>query len=181
MKTLIIPIVIFIFVSQSFADILCIKNRAPVRNGKVNLINKLRSLDQATCPSGFSLVKDLDTIKDQQIAAFAKISGDGTVRNFGGANVTGVSVTQPAPGRFDVTFAGNFSLATEDDSESNRALLTATSSAIADNYGATNNSIDYASSTEIRVIVFLWKTDDLTDGNQVGINVNVMQGAAPLL
>ena len=92
-----------------------------------------------------------------------------------------MNVSQPSTGRFEITFAGNFSLATESDSESNKALLTVISSAIADNYGATNNSIDYASSTEIRVIVFLWKTDDLTDGNQTGINLSVMQGLAPLL
>ena len=172
---------ILIFFSTSFADILCMKNRVPVRNGKINLINKLRALDQATCPTGFSLVKDLDTIKDQQITAFAKISGDGTVKSYGGANVTGVSVSQPGPGRFDVTFAGNFSLATESDSSSNRDLLTVTSSAIADNYGVSNNNIESASNTEIRVVVFLWKSDDLTDGNQAGINVSIMQGSAPLL
>lgn len=177
MKLLLVSALIFL-TSNSIAEILCMKNRVKVVNGRVNLANKLRSLDQATCPSGFTLVKDLDSLK--QVTAFAKVSGVGEVQSYGGPNVTGVNVSSTAPGRFDITFTGNFDLITENNSDENRALLTVNSSAISDNYGVTNNSIASASSSEITVTVFLWKSDDRTDGNQAGINVSIMQGSAPL-
>ena len=158
------------------ADILCAKRRVKVRNDRFSLAGNLQLRDAATCPAGYSLIKNFAEIKDQQIAAFARIAGDGSVLSFGGANITGVSVTQPFAGRFDITFTGSFELQTEGDSEQNRNLFTVNSSAVADNYGSTNNGITFASSSEIAVTVFLWKSDTLHDESQAGINVSLLQG-----
>lgn len=181
MKLLLLIAVMSLSISSASADILCVRKQVPVKNGRIALSNNVKVLSRSTCPAGFSLVKNLDSIKDQQLTAFAKVSGDGAVKSFGGANVTGVNVSQPSPGRFDITFTGSFRLITADDSSSNRDLLTVNSSAIADDYGVTNNSISSASKDQISITVFVWKSSNLTDGAQAGVNVSILQGTAPLL
>lgn len=180
MKTLLfVSTLLLSFTAQ--ADILCVKNRVKVRNNSLQLANNVKLVTEATCPRGHTLIKDLNTIKDQQLVGFARINFAGTVRNFGGAGVTGINVVESGPGRVDVSFIGKFDLPTTTDSEQNRNLLTATSTAIADNYGVTNVSILSATPTEIVVTVFLWKSDDLVESLQGGLNLMVLKGQAPLL
>lgn len=179
MKKLFLLLLVFSVTAQ--ADLLCVKNRVKVRNNAINLSNNVKVVNDVTCPARHSLVKDLKTIQDQQIAAFAKVDSSGAVKSFGGTGVNGISVDTITPGRFEISFFGNFTLSTESDSEQNRNMLTINSSAIADNYGVTNNSVVSASNSEIRVVVFLWKSDSNADQNQSGINVNVLKGILPLL
>lgn len=177
MKKLILLLILLSSISVQ-ADVLCAKRSVRVRNNRFNLVSNLK-VRSSVCPSGYTQIKDFATIKDQQITAFAKIAGDGSVLSFGGANVTGVGVVQPYPGAFEITFTGNFSVPTAADSEQNRNLFTVNSSAVADNYGSTNNGIQVVSSTQILVTVFLWKSDTLSDQSQAGVNVSLLQGVAP--
>jgi hypothetical protein len=165
-----------LFINVAHSDILCIKNRVAVVNGRVNLRNKVQAIDSDNCPRGYSLVKDLDTLQDQQIAAFAKVDGAGNVLSFGGSNITSASVFIPSTGRYEITFNGDFDLPTSDDSEQNRNIYTLNSSANADNYGVTNNSVSFASSSQIIVTVFLWRSNNLTDDTQAGVSVSLFKG-----
>lgn len=179
MKKIFFLLLIFNLTAQ--AELLCVKNRVKVRNNAISLANNVKVVTDSTCPARHSLIKDLDTIQDEQIAAFAKVDQNGSVKSFGGKGVTGISVDTTGIGRFEISFFGDFSLATDSDSEQNRSLLTLNSSAIADNYGVTNNSVVSASNSEIRVVVFLWKSDTNADQNQSGVNVSVLKGILPLL
>ncbi len=163
------------------ADILCVKNKVKVRNNSVRLANNVKLVEGTTCPAGHTLIKDLNTIKDQQLAAFARLNGSGGVLNYGGATVTGVNVDTTINGRYTVTFIGDFDLPTEVDSEQNQNSLTVNSTAIADNYAVTNSAVISASSSEIVVTIFLWKSDDLFESFQSGINLSVFKGQSPLL
>lgn len=180
MKKIIFLMFLLCIASVTTADVLCVKNRVRVRADRVNLANKVRVVEGSSCPQRYSLVKDLDEIQDQRITAFAKIAGDGSVLSFGGTDVTGVSVSQPSVGRFEITFVGNFDLPSTSDPTQNASLFTAVSSAVADNYGSTNNAVESATATEIAATVFLWRSDSLADQYQSGINIIIMQGAAPL-
>lgn len=161
------------------ADVLCVKKRVPVTNGMVRLMNNVRVYNNPSCPARYALVKDLATIKDRQLAAFARISADGTVLSYGGATVSGVSAFEERAGTWEVTFTGDFALPDVEDSETNRLLFTANSTAVADNYGVTNNGVHYASQTQVRVTVFLWRSDSLTDDSQAGVNLSLFLGRVP--
>jgi hypothetical protein len=172
---------LILITGSAHADLLCVKNRVKVINNSVKLLNNLKIVNDSSCPARHSLVKDLDTIQDQQIAAFAKIDQNGVVMNFGGTGVTGINVDASIPGRFEISFFGNFDLLTDIDSEENRNLFTVNSTAIADNYGVTNNSISSASNSGISVTVFLWKSDTNFDQSQSGVNVTIFKGNQPIL
>jgi hypothetical protein len=173
---IIFALIIFLLSTAAYTDILCVKDRVKVRNSAIRLSQNVKLIDGDSCPTRHSLIKDFGEIIDARIAAFAKISGMGEVLSFGGSEITSVSVLQPAPGRYEITFAGNFKLPTTADSEQNRNSLTVNTTAIADNYGSTNNSIEFASTTEIRATVFLWRSDTVDDQNQSGLNITILQG-----
>ena len=174
-KFLMILLLSFVALTPASADLLCVKNRVKVKNGAIRLAPNVKVVTESACPTGYTLVKDLAPVPDSRIAGFAKVGADGSVASFGGNNVTSVTVERPSTGRFDISFNGSFALVTEEDSAENRALFTAASSAIADNYGVTNNGVNFASSSKITVSVFLWKSDLAVDGFQAGVNLILMK------
>ncbi len=170
-------LIILTFSANLHAEILCIKDRVNVRNGRIKLAKNIKRLQASECPTGFTNLP----VQDSRLVAFARLNGSGAVQNFGGASISGVSATVENTGdaSYVVTFFGNFQGLTEDDAI-NRSLFTINSTAVADNYGVTNANIESVSSTELAVRVFLWKSDSLNGGAQAGIHLTVLQGQAPL-
>ncbi len=170
-----ILILLCVSLSCAQADLLCVKNRVKIKNGALRLAPNVKVVTESSCPRGYTLVKDLAPTPDSRIAGFAKVGGDGTVASFGGNNVTSVTVDRPSAGRFDVTFNGSFSLVTDGDSAENRALFTVASSAVADLFGVTNNGVSFASSSQITVSVFLWRSASEVEEFQSGINLILLK------
>jgi hypothetical protein len=81
---------------------LFLRNNAPsVKAGRkrIPLANSAGRLDRSWLPGGGPA---------QPIVGFASVTAAGTVRTFGGAGTTGVTVASCGPGCKDVTFAGSF-------------------------------------------------------------------------
>lgn len=170
-----------ILASSASADVLCAKKKVKVVGGRINLANSLTIESDGTCPTTHNLIKDFDTVRDPQLAAFARVNQDAQVLSYGGASVTGVSSTQSLATytQWDVTFTGNFEGLSDTDSADNQSRFTVLTTAASNSFGVTNAFITAATATEVTVRVFIWKSDDLSNGYQSGIFVALLQGELP--
>ncbi|WKZ56733.1 MAG: hypothetical protein QY326_08365 [Bdellovibrionota bacterium] len=170
-----------ILASSASADVLCAKKKVKVVGGRVNLANNLTIEADGSCPTSHSLIKDFGTINDPQVAAFARINQAAEVLSFGGTGVTAVSSTQSIATytQWDVTFTGNFEGLSDTDSADNQNRFTVLTTAASNSFGVTNAFITAATATEVTVRVFIWKSDDLSNGYQSGIFVALLQGELP--
>lgn len=165
--------------SIASAELLCAKKKVKVVGGKIALANSLLTTDEEECPAKYQVVKDLNTIRDQQLAAFAYVDASGTAVSYGGSSVTAVSVVPNLVGTasFVITFTGTFEGFDETDTPDNRNRLTINSTGVSFDYGVSNAYVVSATSTEVKVEVYIWKSNDLvTIDPQAGIYVSVLKG-----
>lgn len=165
------------------ADLLCAKKKVGVKNGKVNFAAALSATSAAACPSGTQLVKDLGEPSVSPVIAFATVDRQAAIKTFGGSAVTAVSATQDQAGAdsswYRVTFTGDFTELSSEDSEANRNRVAVLATPIVYDYPALSASVSSAKRSEIKVDIAIWKSDALFPlSYQGGFYISLLSGAA---
>ena len=97
-----------------------------------------------------------DPSKSGVSVAFARVStNDGTLKAFGGKGTTSAMGTTGEAGGALVTFTGKYPKTID----ANKVVVQAT--CLSGNYEAANAVVNSASSTQIDVLVYCWKSDTL--------------------
>lgn len=112
------------------------------------------------------------------ILATGRIGLDGTKKSERlGAGVTALSVSFVSTGTYDVTLTGSFTGLAATDSTTNREKIVVMTSPVFFNFGSVAAEVNSATSSQIVIRVFLWKSDTNTVQNQNGFFFSVFQAS----
>lgn len=175
----------FVIPTPASAELLCMKRRQKVRGNRVNLNRAIQVTSESSCPGSRVELFDTDnylaadTPLNDEVIGFVSVEADGTVNNFGGNGTDSVSVIRTSAGVYNATFTGTFTGLAETDSTENRELLTLLATAHSNDFEVSNAFVTSASSTEIIVRFFTWRSDVDITADGAGAFLSVLIGEAP--
>ena len=157
---------ILLLALPSAADNICVKKRAAVVNGKVNL-GKAITLKTEACSAK---EKNIGS-SNGTVAGFARIDGSAALVNFGGPGVTSVDVNRPIPGVFQFSFHGDFSAhLSGGDSASNQSKVTAFASTSGGQPYTPITLVITAAEDQVFLVVDVFDTgDNLVDPDEISV------------
>jgi hypothetical protein len=144
----------------------------------------LRITTNRRCPPGFTRITNYAMLQGgsgatgpqgpSNLVGVAHVDVNGTlVGHVMGGTTTGMGAERPSDGHYVVTFTGTFPGLTETDSLSNQDKVLINATAYGVNYAVSNAYLVSATSTEIKVGFYTWRSDGISEANIAGGYVTV--------
>ena len=157
LNTLLILTLFFYVPVNANAEVICVRKKIKVnKRGFVRLKNGVKVFNDTECAPGYEKLLHFDSV----YFGHAKIkASDDTLHTYGG-NFTSNATVTGGGGTWTITFEGEYPGLSDTDSQSNRDMVTVFSTSQSSDYNVTNVNVTSATSTEVKIIVFNWKSDD---------------------
>ena len=152
------------------AETVCLKNSVAVKNGVVRFAKSFTEIF-GSCSSGYSAL-----VSSSTLSGFVSFDQNGKLQNFGGKNVSSVSVAHTSTGNYTLTFKGKFPLLSATNTTANQNSVVLQATARESGYETIDASVTSATSTEIQITVSTWSSTVLSTTDALGGFVSFMIG-----